>query len=79
MNKQEIKAKLYEILEDIKDETNFDENAPLISDGVLDSLELINYLTQIEEEFGFEVSMEDLEEHKLGVIVNMVEFLANKL
>ncbi len=79
MNKQEIKTKLYEILEDIKDESNFDENAPLISDGILDSLELINYLTQIEEEFGFEVPMEDLEEKHLGIIVNMVEYLANKL
>ncbi len=79
MNKQEIKAKLFEILEDIKEENNFDEHTPLISEGILDSLELINYLTQIEEEFEFEVTMEDLEEHKLGIIANMVEYLAEKL
>ncbi len=54
------------------------ENSALLADGILDSLDFMNYLTRVEETFKLSISNEDLSEHKLGVMRNMVAYLAAK-
>jgi acyl carrier protein len=76
MTEQEIFAKLSEILKDINEDVEVTNETALIAEGILDSLELINYLTQIEEHFNIEISLEQLKDEKLGVVGNMVQYLS---
>lgn len=79
MNEQELFAKLLDIIKDIKDEEIVvDLNTALIEAEIMDSLEIINYLTQIEETFEVNISMDELIEQKLGIIANMIKHIQSK-
>lgn len=76
MSENEIFTKLKEIIIDIKEENiSIDVDTALIESEIFDSLELINYLTQIEENFGINISLDKLIEMKLGKIDNMVKYI----
>lgn len=78
MQENVIFNKLKEIIEDIKEEkVPLDEKTPLVEKEILDSLELINYLTQIEEEYGLNISIDELVEKKLGIVENMINYIKN--
>lgn len=79
MNRNEIFENLKSIILDIKEEEfELNEDTALIESNILDSLELINYLTQIEERFGVNISFDELVEHKLGIIKNMIDYIIAK-
>lgn len=79
MKRSEIFVKLNEILKDIKDDVSVTEETALIGEGILDSLELINYLTQIEETYDVSISLEQLADLQLGVVKNMIDYLETKV
>ena len=79
MERNEIFGKLVEILKDIKDDAKVTEETALIGEGILDSLELINYLTQIEDNYDISISLEQLAEQKLGIIKNMIDHIQSKI
>lgn len=78
MNRNEVFEKLSEILKDIKDDAIINEDTALISEGILDSLELINYLTQIEENYDLSISLDQLADLKLGIVKNMIDYIISK-
>jgi len=78
MTNQEIFSKIQEILFDIKGNFELSENSSLIDEMILDSLEVINYLNQIEEVFGTEVSFDNFADNNLGIIKNMIAFLTSE-
>lgn len=78
MSKEEVFGKLTAIVEDIKGDVAINEDTPLIEAGILDSLEVLNYLTQIEEQFNISISMDELVENKLGIIRNMISYIISK-
>lgn len=75
MSKEEILKELNEILIDIKEEIDITEDTALIGEGILDSLELINYLTQIEEKFDITISLDELSDKELGLMKNMIDYI----
>lgn len=75
MNKEEVFAKLCEIIEDICGRKDMTHETALIKEGVLDSLEMINYLTQIEDAYGISISLDMLSEKQLGIIENMLNYI----
>jgi len=77
MTKDEIYAKLVEIIKDIKGDIEVSPETALIEGGIMDSLELLNYLTQIEEILNVNVGMDTLIESKLGIVGNMVNYISN--
>ncbi len=77
MNKENIFLKLKEILVDIKGDVNINYETALIADGILDSLEVINYLTQIEDTYSISISLDQLAELKLGIVNNMIDYIIN--
>ncbi|MCX6154594.1 MAG: phosphopantetheine-binding protein [Candidatus Kapabacteria bacterium] len=79
MKKEEIYQSLKNIIDDIKGEIVISNETALIDGGIMDSLDVINYLTQIEETFNIVVSMDKLVENKLGIIGNMVDFIESNL
>lgn len=61
-----MKEKIKEILCDIKSEDsltkeNITEDADIINDIGLDSLQLINFLLRVEDEFGIQVDFDNLD------------------
>lgn len=79
MKNNEILAKLQTIMNDINEDVQLSDNTALIGENLLDSLELINYLTQIEEIFGVEISLEELKEAELGLVSNMIAYLSDRV
>lgn len=71
--------KVIEILADIKEDDKLKDSltgeSSIIDDVGLDSLEMINFLLMIEEEFGKEINFERLEYSNLASINTFVSFL----
>ena len=76
MTESEIFEKLVEIIVDVKEEEiEIEKDTALIDGEIMDSLELINYLTQIEENFEINISLETLIEDELGIMEKMVKYI----
>ena len=70
--------KIIEILRKLDVSIAITDNLALVGDSILDSMEFMNYITQVEETFDLEISDEDIEQFKLGIIGNMVTYLTDK-
>ena len=76
MERDEIFLKLKEILNNLGvEKVKITENTALLNDKLMDSMDFMNYITTVEEEFGVELSDDDVSSKKLGIIKNMVDFL----
>lgn len=74
-----MKDKILKILKNINPEIN--ENINLIENGVLDSFDIINIVSTLEDEFDFVFDAEDIVKEnfeKVDNIVNLVERLGSK-
>ena len=79
MDEKQIFEKLVDIIIDVKEEeVDLKLDTPLIKDQIFDSLELINYLTQIEEVFDLNISLDELQDKELGIMKNMVDYIKSK-
>lgn len=76
MSKELIFKKICNVLrEKLGVTAEIKEDTALLADEILDSMEFLKYLTVVEEEFDVSISDEDLSNKKLGIIINMVEYL----
>ena len=50
----------------------------LVRGGIMDSMQFLNYLIWVEENFKVSIPAEDVIKHQLGVMSNMVNYLAQK-
>ena len=75
----EKKILIQELIDIIKKnfpiQQSINEHTALINDKVLDSLEFMNYLTEIEIKFKIKVSDDDIFSKQLGIIGNMADFI----
>lgn len=79
MTNDEIFTKLKEILQtEMSVTVPITEKTALLGEKILDSMDFINYITYIEERFGVKVSDDDIASQKLGILENMVKYLAGK-
>ena len=77
MERTEILSKLKEIVEkQLKKTLNITEETALAGENILDSLEFMNYITSVEEEFNISISDGDIENGQLGKISNMIDYLS---
>jgi acyl carrier protein len=77
MSREEIFLKLEEILNKLLSaKVEIREETALVGEKILDSLEFMSYVTTVEEDFGVELSDDDIESKQLGVMKNMVDFLS---
>jgi acyl carrier protein len=51
----------------------------LIDSGLVDSLTFVEFLAQLEETFGVQVALEDLEIDRFRTITRIAEFIAAKI
>jgi acyl carrier protein len=79
MTDKDILGKLKSILVDkLKVKAAIEENTALLGDEILDSLDFINYTVTIEQEFGIRIKEDDIADQKLGVIANMIRYIARQ-
>ncbi len=55
-----MKEKLMNILAEICPEVDFDSETALIDDGLLESLDIVMIVTEVMQEFGVELTVDDL-------------------
>lgn len=78
MTRENIFETINQILrEKLSVKADVTEETALLGDDILDSMEFMKYLTIVEEEFNVTISDEDLEARKLGIVKNMIEYLAS--
>ena len=53
--------KLMQILKGIKPKADFENNKSLVDEGVLDSLEIIEIITEAEKEYGIEIDPSEID------------------
>ena len=70
--------KIIEILNGIKSGVDFENEDQIVTGGVLDSIDITEFITQLEEEFDIEIGMEYMENENFDsveAIWEMVEEL----
>lgn len=75
-----MKNTILELLLDIRPELDFEEETGLVSDGVLESFDLVAILAAIEDETGIAIRNDDITAENfdsLDAIVSLVERLKN--
>ena len=70
-----MKEKLIEILEDIKPEVDFEEEKSLVTDGILKSFDILSLISEIEDEFGVEISVDDVLPENFETIDSIIELI----
>lgn len=70
--------KLLEILKKVNSTVDFETQTALIDDEIIDSLELMELISEIEEEFNVEIEMEDIIPENFNTVAAIWE-LINRL
>lgn len=75
-----MEEKLLKILEDIcgEDMAGRDKDTDLLEEGLLDSMDLVELLVGIEEEFGVTLSPTEYEKEELSTVRRIEEILRGK-
>jgi len=76
MNDQII-AIITEIKDDVNLAATLNEQSNLINDAGLDSLQLINFILRIEDEFGVEIDFESFDLEHLQSVERFVQFITD--
>lgn len=69
--------KLMEILKSINSEIDYRNNKHLVEEGLLDSLEIVEIITSIEETFGIEISPDQIDSDNFESAEAMWEMIQN--
>ena len=70
-----MREKLLALLEDVRPDIEFEKETQLIDGGVLDSFDIISIAQEINEAFGVDVNVEDLEPYNFNTVDAMVELI----
>ncbi|MCS2954271.1 acyl carrier protein [Bacteroides thetaiotaomicron] len=73
--------KLLEILKDIRPDVDFENEDALIDDGVLDSFDVVSIISEIDDEFGVQVKINELNPENFNSVESiwdMIQKLQNK-
>lgn len=78
MSNHLIFEKLRTIITSINPGAEIKNNTALSGDSILDSLEFMNYITKVEEEFNISISDQEIVGKSLGIVSNMVDYISAK-
>lgn len=73
--------KLLEILKDIRPDVDFENETSLIDDGVLDSFDVVSIISELDDEFGVQVKINELDPENFNSVEsiwNLVQKLQAK-
>ena len=66
---------LLKILEDVRPDVDFANEKKLIDDGILDSFDIISIVGELNEHYGIEINVEDLEPDNFNTVEAMLDLI----
>ena len=70
-----MKEKLLEILEDLRPEVDFKTETALVTDGILDSFDIVSLVAQLNDEFDITIGVDDLEPENFDTVDAMLALI----
>ena len=73
--------KLLEILKGIRPDVDFENETSLIDDGILDSFDVVSIISELDDEFGVQVKINELDPENFNSVEsiwNLVQKLQDK-
>lgn len=73
--------KLLEILKNIRPDVDFENETSLIDDGILDSFDVVSIISELDDEFGVQVKINELDPENFNSVEsiwNLVQKLQAK-
>lgn len=70
--------KVLKILTEVRDDVDFEKETKLIDDGILDSFDLISIVSELNEQFVIDITVDELEPENfntLDAIVKLIDSL----
>ncbi len=73
-----MKEKILEILSSVRPDVDFEKEKALIDDGVLESFDVIQIVTEFMEEFDVYIDADDIEPENLNSLDEICAFVESK-
>lgn len=73
-----MKTKIIEILTQIRPEFDFSQDVNFIEEGMLDSFDIVNLVTTLDETFGISIDGVDIVPENFSSIDSILELLSKK-
>ena len=70
-----MKEQLMEVLEEIRPDVDFENEKQLITDGVLDSFDIVSLVTALNDEFDIEIEVGNLVPDNFNSIEGMIALI----
>ena len=70
-----MKEQLLEILEDLRPEVDFETETALVTDGILDSFDIVSLVAQLNDEFDVTIGVDDLEPENFDTVDAMIALI----
>lgn len=70
-----MRERLIKLLQDVLEEENFDMAADPIEDLGMDSVDIVDYVLRVEEEFGCDIEEFDTLSQHMQTVGDMIDFL----
>ncbi len=74
-----MREKILEILQDIRPDVEFEGQTALIDGHVLDSFDIISIVSELDEEFGLEINVQDLLPENFNSVDGIADLVARLL
>ena len=74
-----VREELLEILEELHPEVDFESEDALVSGKVLDSFDIVNLVTELDDAFDIEITAADLLPENFDTVDGMVELIMNRM
>ncbi len=70
-----MKEQLLEILDDLRPDIDFESETELVTNGVLDSFDIVSLVAQLNDEFDITIGVDDLEPENFDNIDAMIALI----
>jgi len=72
-----MKEKLLAILRELRADVDFENETALVTDGILDSFDIVSLVAEINAEFDITIGVDDLEPENFDTVDAMVQLISD--
>lgn len=77
MSVNEIKKFVYDKIVEIHDECEFSDTSLLLDEEILDSVSILYLVTELENEYGVQIPLEDVVEENFKDIIHIADYIVS--
>ncbi len=74
-----MKEKILKILTELRPDVDFNSETALVSDGILDSFDIVSLVAELNSEFDVTIGVDDLEEDNFDTVDAMLRLIDSLL